>query len=382
MTTVKLRYTVRKRGKLFWQPTPAMRRMGFHPKALGEDGPEAQAEALKLYQAWLTAKGERKKVTSYPPGTFGAFFDRYKRTTSWAKKSPRTWDDYTRAWRYIDAWRPDAYRPTLSRTVITQISSELVEAFADHMVTTASPSERYRTVKCLKALMSDAVVRLRLGYASPADTIVNSQPKGRSAIWLGAEVEKLAATAHALGYDGMGHAIRIAWDTLFSPVDVWTITKGQLKQDADGAYIERARTKTSKEAFGALSEPTAAALQAYIDAQPAALLSSSPIIRQRNGNAYRSKDTFGDDFRAVRAVAFPGDKRQFLDIRRSGNVEADASGADKETMGELLANGLADNRFLEETYTPPTVTKAREVQKMRAVGRAALAGEIDRVSRK
>jgi hypothetical protein len=76
---------------------------------------------------------------------------------------------------------------------------------------------------------------------------------------------------------------------------------------------------------------------------------------------------------------FPGDTRQLLDIRRSANVEADAAGADKATMGELLANGLADNRFLEETYTPPTVAKAREVAAQRVAGRAKLAGEVTRL---
>ncbi len=107
----------------------------------------------------------------------------------------------------------------------------------------------------------------------------------------------------------------------------------------------------------------------------------TPVIRQRNGNAYRSKDTFGDDFRAVRDAAYPGDTRQFLDIRRSGNVEADAAGATRETMGQLLANSIASSKFLEETYTPPTVTKAREVHKQRAEGRQALAGELERVQK-
>jgi hypothetical protein len=77
---------------------------------------------------------------------------------------------------------------------------------------------------------------------------------------------------------------------------------------------------------------------------------------------------------------FPGDDRKLLDIRRSANVEADAAGADKQTMGELLANGLADNRFLDETYTPPTVAKAREVASLRLQGRARLAGEVARLS--
>lgn len=375
---MRLRYTVRKRGKLFWQPTAEMRGFGFEAKALGDDGPAAQAEALRLYETWLKAKAERGKVTDYPAGTFGAYFDRFKRTSTWAKKGARTREDYERAWKHMDTWKPAVSRPTLSRTIVSQVTTELCEEFADHLATTVSPNERHRTVKWLKVLLADAVVRLRLPYASPAAKLTNPQPAGRSAIWLGAEIVKLAATAKAEGYSGMSHAILIAWECMFSPVDVWNTRPAELKQDSGGWYIERPRAKTDKVAFGALSEPVATGLLAYIAAQDRQEADQTPIIRQRNGAAYRSKDTFGDDFRSVRAKAFPGDTRQFLDIRRSANVEADAAGADKATMGELLANGLADNKFLEETYTPPTVTKAREVAAQRVQGRAKLAGEVMR----
>jgi hypothetical protein len=43
VTVVRLRYTVKKRGNLFWQPTPEMRALGFEPKPLGPDGAAAQA---------------------------------------------------------------------------------------------------------------------------------------------------------------------------------------------------------------------------------------------------------------------------------------------------------------------------------------------------
>lgn len=94
------------------------------------------------------------------------------------------------------------------------------------------------------------------------------------------------------------------------------------------------------------------------------------------------KNYFSQDFRAVRNHVFPGDASQFLDIRRSGNVEADAAGADKATMAELLANSLDSSSFLDATYTPPTVSKARQVAVQRIAGRERLAVEIDRVSGK
>jgi hypothetical protein len=379
VTHARLPYTVRKRGKLFWQPTPEMKALGFTPKALGDDTPENQARALKLYEAWLQSRENRGRVTSYPAGTFGAYWDRYRGTEAWSRKKPRTREDYERAWARIDAWRPDPERPSLSRTVITQVTTELCEQFEAHLAATVSPRERWRTVKALKILLEDMVTRLRLGYASPAGRLVNAQPPGRWQIWLGAELEELSCGAAIAGFEGMSLAIWIAWETMFSPIDVWTLRPQQMKRDAGGWYFHRDRTKTEREAFAAISDELAEQILAYLGRQARAPADRTPIVRQRNGDAYRSKDTFGDDFRDVRAIVFPGDARQFIDIRRSANVEADAAGADKKTMGELLANGLAENRFLDHTYTPPTVSKARDVARQRLQGREKLAAEVQRL---
>lgn len=385
---MRLHYVRRKRGKLFWEPTPEMRAKGFLPKPLGPEGPDSIAEARKLYLAWRKVLTDEPKVTDYPGGTFGAFWDRMRGSTVhpsewWRTKGVRTREDYERAWAYIDRWRPKEGEPTLSRTVISKVSTDLCEQFYAHLSATVSPRERWRAIKALKVLLSEAVVRLRLPYASPAARLVNPQPKGRSAIWFGAEIPILVGTAEKEGYAGMAMAIRIAWDTLFSPVDVWTIQKAWIKRDGTGQYVERGggRTKTGRQAFGYLSKATSDALAAYIEALGVELPDDGLILRQRNGHAYRSKDTFGDDFRAVRAIAFPGDARQFLDIRRSGNVEADAAGADKAAMAQILANTIDSNRFLDETYTPPTVAKAREVAQLRLEGRKRLAGEITRAKR-
>lgn len=408
----QLRYTVKKRGRLFWQPTAEMRALGFQSKPLGADTESARAEAKRLAESWDKARAELDTVTSYPPGSFGAYWDRLRGSKKepsawWNPKKARTREDYERGWVYIDAWAPtDAdgrpTGPTLSRTVITEITTELCEQFYQHLsgkagdedrgimpvAAAASESERYRAIKAMKILLADAVVRLRLGYASPAAKLVNPQPKGRSQIWLGAEIEDLAAGAAIAGFEGMSLAIEVAWETMFSPVDVRTLRPRQMKTDGLGWYFHRARTKTQVEAFGYVSGALAERILAYVDRQGRVEGDNTPIFRTREfadgpgrppqAVAYKTKDTFAKDFRMVRAMMFPDDERQLLDIRRSANIEADAAGADKKTMGELLANGLADSKFLDETYTPPTVAKAREVAEQRIQGRAKLAGEVMR----
>jgi hypothetical protein len=156
------------------------------------------------------------------------------------------------------------------------------------------------------------------------------------------------------------------------------------KRDAVGWYLHRSRTKTDREAFGHLSDETAAALLAYLKQLGADLHPSAALIRRKSGKAYAEgvsgKNYFAQDFRTVRNHVFPGDDRQFMDIRRSGNVEADAAGADKATMAELLANSLDSSAFLDATYTPATVTKARQVAATRKEGRERLAAEVERVA--
>jgi hypothetical protein len=375
MTTVKLKYTTNKRGRLFWEPTPAMRAKGFAPRALGAaDDPEAIAEALRLYSAWLAQKQENQRPTKYPSGTFGAFWDRFRTTRKWAKKGLRTREGYERAWRHMDAWRPAPDKPTLARTTINHITTDDCEAFSDWLEANYSASERHRTMSCFKALLSDAVVRLGLNFASPAMKVANPMPPGRTAFWLGAEIEHMASVAKAKGKEGVSLAIRLAWETMFSPIDIWTLQIPQLRRDATGYYVETERTKTGREAFAAISPGLAVDLLAYIGERRV-----GPVIVMRGGQPYRNRRQFNKGFSTVRRWAFGKDEtRQCMDIRRSANVEADAAGADKATMAQLMANRLDQSKFLEETYTPPTVAKAREVARMRVDGRQKLAHELMR----
>jgi hypothetical protein len=272
---------------------------------------------------------------------------------------------------------PEAQPAALSHTLVNHITTELCEQFYRHLEETVSPRERWRAFKAFKILLADAAVRLRLGYVSPADKLENPQPAGRAAIWLGAEIEDMAAGAAIAGFEGMSLAIETAWESMFSPVDVRTLLPARFTAEAGRWLLPGPRPHQDRQGGlrGAL-RPAGRRTGRLPRRQGRNEADDTPIFRQRDGEAYRTRTPSPGDFRDVRSFMFPGDTRQLLDIRRSANVEADAAGADKKTMGELLANGLADSKFLEETYTPPTVAKAREVAAQRVQGRAKLAGEV------
>jgi len=69
-------------------------------------------------------------------------------------------------------------------------------------------------------------------------------------------------------------------------------------------------------------------LDRYLEELSFTVPKDKPLTRNRSGHVY-SKDTLGDDYRAVRELVFPGDKRRLL--RRTGNVEAMVGSADRRT---------------------------------------------------
>lgn len=161
-----------------------------------------------------------------------------------------------------------------------------------------------------------------------------------------------------------------------SPVDIRTLPRKALKRTLEGYYVETERTKTGKQAFGAVSDELGAMLDEYISSLGFELMPDEPILRTRRDRSRYTKARFGSDFAKVRELAFGKDEpRYFMDIRRSGNVEADLGGASADDRAEILANALHKDAYLEQTYTPPTVAKARKMIEQRRIGRALLEQE-------
>jgi hypothetical protein len=91
MTRVKVRHYVVKRGKGFWQPTKAMRALGFYSVPCGHDGSDAWAVAESWNDRWDKTRRceapspamvaadnlspERsEELTIYPPRALGGGF--------------------------------------------------------------------------------------------------------------------------------------------------------------------------------------------------------------------------------------------------------------------------------------------------------------------
>jgi hypothetical protein len=69
------------------------------------------------------------------------------------------------------------------------------------------------------------------------------------------------------------------------------------------------------------------------------------------------------DFASVRALAFPGDKRRLMDMRRSGVIEAVAGDAGPLGLAAKLANSIGRSNTLHQTYAPVDIEAVLKIRR-------------------
>jgi hypothetical protein len=215
-----------------------------------------------------------------------------------------------------------------------------------------------------------------LGYCEferdPSLLFANSAPLPRQAMWHEGEAVRLVKAAWRSGYRGLAACLAVAWDSQLSPVDARSIKASQMRRDPVGMWFDVARAKTGRPALATLSRRASHLVVAYLQTLAAEPVGMAPIFRNRSGQPY-SKDTLGDDFRAVRGIVFgEGEDRQLADFRRSGSVEALAGGIQPEKLSNKMANTLSSSNRLHKTYGPVQLASVREVDEARRAGRAKI----------
>jgi hypothetical protein len=340
-----------------------MKAKGFRVTALGLDGPEAWARAQKLNDDWdLIKSGQGLAAKVWPDKSLGWLFEQYRGTNVWETKAPRTREEWELAWKFI--------APVFGDVPVASIDFPASDAFYAELGKAYSLHKQHRIFKIFRALL-EVAIGFKLISENPTHRIANSAPKGRKQIWYEHEVRVLRAKAREEGYKGLALAIGIAYDTQMQPVDVRLLTLGMRRRDKAGVYFETSREKTGKEIIATLSKETEAELDTYLAELGVVLPADQPFLRNRSGHVY-SKDTLGDDFRTIRCLVYPNDDRRLMDLRRTGNVEAVAGGAEPTQLTAKLGNTLAQSNALYDAYTPVQLAVVREADKKRVVGRKRL----------
>ncbi|GBU17266.1 MULTISPECIES: hypothetical protein [Methylobacterium] len=364
-------YTVRDRHghRLgYWAPTAKMRGEGFKLVACGADGPAAWALAKVWNDRWQAHRRGQAPAAKrvYPVGSLGEAFERYKRTETWDRKKPRTREDWNRGWRYIEPIFGDVAPCTIPFDVLDEWYADLLES--------AGVREAHRAMKIWRALwvVAAAMSTGRPFYCSrdadPSLGIRRTSPQRRQQAWQGHELRPIIQEAWRQGYRGLACLVSIMWDTAFAPVDARQLTLGDFIDAGRWGAFKVARAKTGMAALGTLSRRSNALMRAYLGWPHVQQIRNMPLFRTREGAAYR-KNSLAEDFRTVRALVDPLERRQMLDIRRSVALEARAGGASTEHLGAKLANTISTNAELERTYQPVDLAAVQAVDQARIVAR-------------
>jgi hypothetical protein len=384
MGRIKIPYYTAIAGRGYWRPTRKMRALGFQIVRCGPDGPEAWVIAVEWNKRWQAVrKGEAPPLVNldlsrdeaeaarrYPPGSIGAAFQVYIRTPEWATRAPLTRDKiWWPAWfRIRDMWC-DVAPDTITFEMMSKWRATLEKKHGRGIA--------HKTLRVWRTFWKIMLGMRIARTADPSMGIRNRAPAPRWQRWSEGETVRLVKTAWRLGYDGLACVIAVAWDTQFSPVDVRTlrsrhkaIVGGRLVFDrqADG------RTKTGRAAIGTLSVRTERLVNAYFDQLQLELHPDGVLFRTRTGNAY-GRDTLAHDFAAVRALAFPGDKRRLMDMRRSGVIEAIAGDVGPLGLAAKLANSIGRSNTLHKTYAPVDIDAVRNTDAARVKGRRRMRAE-------
>jgi hypothetical protein len=113
-------------------------------------------------------------------------------------------------------------------------------------------------------------------------------------------------------------------------------------------------------------------LDAYLQHLGVEILDEAPVFRNRSGDRYL-KNAFAEDFREVRVALFgTGERRQMLDFRRSGAIEAIVGGVEVEHLAHAMGNMLSASNQLYETYVPAQTATITQVSEARRKGRRRL----------
>jgi hypothetical protein len=345
-----------------------MKRAGFASVPCGRDGPEAWAIAAMWNARWQ-AHRTGVNAPTWPDGSLGEAFDRFRRTDTWVRKAPKTRQEWEAMWRlHIGAMFGDM--------APSRVTFDLLDKWYAKGLEKKGVREAHRAMKIWRALWRVAGA---MKYCDPDNDpslgIRRKTPTPRSAVWTEGEAVRLVKGAWRMGYHGLAALLAIAWDTQLAPIDCRRLTPAQMTRNGQRVTFAVGRAKTGAAALGTLCPRTQRLLASYIDTLGIDPMPDTPLLRNRSGAGY-TKETLNKDFAKVRlAVLGPAETRKIMDMRRSGAVEAMAGEVDDGALAAKMANTIDQARELQRTYLPVDPASVARADDARRRGRRRLRTE-------
>lgn len=350
--------------RVWWEPTPRQRDLGFAVVELDGDKPTwSRRKVADLNtQVARAMAGKPRQAVREGGRTMRALIRLYTGTAAqpsrqWAKLSPATQRSYRGHLNMIDAkWGDYA---------VSQFTAPMMQTWYETLHQHNGPTMANRALAMMSILMAHAV---RHGWrpenSNPCTRLdkATTPPRDRVASW--AEVDQLVASADTLGHPAIGTAVLMAvlqgqrqTDIRQARVDdfaprAWTRPGGQA---VTGLVWMFQRSKRGNMAVLPIHPELMPRLQADIEAARAAgrdvLLHDAALDRPF------ALDLFQKRFGTVRRHAMQTQPSlatlQFRDLRRTFAVWSRTGGASWEDAGDALGNRAGEDPLLGRTYMPP-----------------------------
>lgn len=297
------------KGRYYWWPTDAVKKLGFTSEPLGADLDAAIARANHLNAQVKAAqeKPEGEREAGVRPGSVAALIRAYRHSTVWERKlAEETKKSYG---AILDRIERTAGHKTVSAVTRADML-QVYEKLAKRGLSIANANMRIWRI-----LFNYAIARgERLD--NPASRLQLVTPKSRRVLWTSAEIKKFAATAKALGRPSMALAVLLAYEIGQRQTDVRRLSYDQWR--GTGFQIEQSKTTV---AVWAPVRPTLARAL-----NKAAAPETFVIIAEGTGQPYK-RYHFQHEFARIRKAAGLDKRLWFRDIRRTVATELGAAGS-------------------------------------------------------
>lgn len=340
-TRVALPWVRWRNGRAYFQPTPAVRALGFQAEALGGDPVKVVQRAAELRDA-IEAARQGREVEPVQDRTVSALIRSYRRSPAYIELADASKTAYE--W-YLDRIERVAGKlkvSSLSRGGMVKTYEKLRDNHSLHIANghMALWYVLFRHALDLGWRKDDPMHKFRL-----------LKPESRTQLWSREAIDRLCAAAVKLERPSVALAVRLGYDTAQRPADVlrlpWTA------YDGDSVLLRQSKT-------GAL-------IKVPLSPETIALLEDAPrraplIVINENGDRAYTKETFGYHFRAARKAAGIPSDMQFRDFRRTAATELGQAGATDDEIRSVTGHR---SREMVSVYVLPTGEMASNAQAKR-----------------
>ncbi|MGF7151278.1 hypothetical protein FHS96_004941 [Sphingomonas zeicaulis] len=386
----------------YWQPSPALRKAGWKPLALGRDIQQAIKVAIdrnRQVDAWRAGGAKPKTVAKHVEAkTVGALitaFEKAKfRPAGEGGLADNTQREYKSKLRTIEAWAEDG------RTPLAAIDRKRVRVLRDALLTPIAEGPRKGEVRHHGAHATLRVLRTLLQFGvdegwiaeNPAINPGISTPPPRDQVWSPAARAAIEDIAGADGAPSLALTIALAPFFCQRQADMLHLSIGQYKEipaymmDADVAET-LARMHDDGRIMGIeirqrkgkrwIGVPIVGPLRDRMEAEIAKRKAEGKLqlfVDDRDGRAWTrssGQTAFQRRFAEMRDAAIAAAKKagdtalaaelddlQFRDYRRTGVVMLGELGLADHLIAAITGHSLDETKKILEVYMPRTTGMA------------------------